>query len=260
MKRTVILTGLFMCACSVFAMAQPARAHAQALSIPLSDDSPSVVMATTPFLDTLKADTVESTTKTEHALSEPPKPVEHIVQPGESLSTIAATYQTTWKRLYDKNTALASPDVINVNEHVVIPAAEEVLAERPVPVAAPIEVAPSSRVVTVATKPKTATYAVGSSAGNTYTRGYCTWYAKNRRPDLPNNLGNAISWVSRAAAQGIATGSTPRAGAIGQSGNHVVYVESVNGDGTVTVSEMNWQGVGVISSRTTSASAFSYIY
>jgi len=252
--------------------------HAQALSTSAKDDRPAAVMAPTSFLATLKtdkADVAEPQTKEESVSQlppappvppvppvppEPPKPVEHIVQPGESLSTIGARYQITWKRLYDKNTAVANPDVINVNERLVIPTAEEVLPERDVPVAIPAAAPQSTYVTAAVAKPKAATYTAGSSAGNTYSRGYCTWYAKNRRPDLPNNLGNAITWTSRAAAQGLATGTTPRVGAIGQSGNHVVFVESVNGDGTITVSEMNWKGLGIISSRTASASGFSYIY
>ena len=77
---------------------------------------------------------------------------------------------------------------------------------------------------------------------------------------MPNNLGNANTWVARAAAQGMATGSTPRAGAVGQQGMHVVYVESVNGDGTVTISEMNHVGWNVVNQRTVPASNFQYIY
>ena len=73
-------------------------------------------------------------------------------------------------------------------------------------------------------------------------------------------MGDAISWVSSARAMGIPTGSTPRAGAIGQSGNHVVYIEKVNGDGTVTVSDMNYAGWGVVTTRKASASSFLYIY
>lgn len=80
------------------------------------------------------------------------------------------------------------------------------------------------------------------------------------RPDLPNNLGNADTWVARAAAQGIPTGSAPRVGAIGQQGMHVVYVQSVNGNGTVTISEMNYQGLYIISTRTVPANSFMYIY
>lgn len=96
-------------------------------------------------------------------------------------------------------------------------------------------------------------------AGNTYSPGYCTWYAKNMRPDLPNNLGNADTWVARAAAQGLPTGSEPRVGAIGQQGMHVVYVEAVDGD-MVTISEMNYHGLWSMNTRTVSASSFSYIY
>lgn len=101
----------------------------------------------------------------------------------------------------------------------------------------------------------------GNSSGNTYAPGNCTWYAKSRRPDLPNSLGNADTWAYRAAAQGIPTGYTPQPGAVGQYGMHVVIVESVNGDGTFNLSEMNYQGYGIISSRSNvSASGWSFIY
>lgn len=182
-----------------------------------------------------------------------PPPVQHVVIKGDSLSKIAAAFQTTWTRLYAKNTQLADPNSITPGDVIIIPAADEQLADRalPAPAAVPHQTTPS---------PAPARHIRGSSAGNTYAPGYCTWYAKSRRPDLPNRLGNASSWVARAAAQGFATGSTPRAGAIGQQGNHVVYIEHVNGDGTVTVSEMNYRGRFIVSSRTTSASNFTYIY
>ena len=101
----------------------------------------------------------------------------------------------------------------------------------------------------------------GGSFANTYTRGQCTWYVASRRA-VPNNWGNAYTWLFRARAAGYATGSEPRAGAIGwERGNHVVYVESVNANGTVNISEMNWGGrPGVVHYRTTPASQFLYIY
>ncbi len=101
----------------------------------------------------------------------------------------------------------------------------------------------------------------GGSFANTYTRGQCTWYVASRR-QVPNNWGNAYTWLFRARAAGYATGSEPRAGAIGwERGNHVVYVESVNANGTVNISEMNWGGrPGVVHYRTTPASRFLYIY
>lgn len=100
----------------------------------------------------------------------------------------------------------------------------------------------------------------GDSSGNLYTYGYCTWYVKNRRPDIPNNWGDAYQWTYNAQSIGWPTGFNPRPGAIGNAGNHVVYVEQVNGDGTILISEMNYVGWNTQSSRTVSASAFTYIY
>ncbi len=98
--------------------------------------------------------------------------------------------------------------------------------------------------------------------GNGYDFGWCTWYVKSRRPDIPNRWGDAWMWLSSAQASGFGTGSTPKVGAVAwaRGGNHVAYVEAVNQDGTVTVSEMNYQGWDVKSFRTTAASSFMYIY
>lgn len=102
-------------------------------------------------------------------------------------------------------------------------------------------------------------------SSNTYTYGYCTWYVKNMRGStLPNGLGNANTWYSRAASMGMAVGSTPKAGAVGTTTRgalgHVVYVHSVNSDGTINISDMNYQGWGQVTYRTVPASEFLYIY
>lgn len=120
-----------------------------------------------------------------------------------------------------------------------------------------------TNVVPFSKRPFPAAYVVSrsTSAGNTYYYGYCTWYAKQRRPDLPNRLGNGGQWVANAAAQGYATGSAPRAGAVAETTGHVAYVESVNGDGTIVISEMNGPaGWGVVGTRTVPASQYRYIY
>lgn len=192
-----------------------------------------------------------------------PKPAKYIIKSGDSLTKIANHYKTTWQRLFYKNTKITNPDSINPGEAITIPLATEKLAKRTINKTVPKLANTITNVSQSAQKviqPKHS-QPRGSSAGNTYTPGYCTWYAKNRRPDLPNMLGNASSWVSSAAAQGIPTGNTPRAGAIGQQGNHVVYVEKVNSNGTVSVSEMNYGGgLFVVHRRTVPASSFMYIY
>lgn len=100
------------------------------------------------------------------------------------------------------------------------------------------------------------------SSANTYGAGWCTWWVKERRPDIPNGWGNAgYNWVTAARRAGYATGSAPRAGAIGVMTGHVVYVESVNGNGSVNISEMGWNYTAWNKNyRTVPASSFTYIY
>ena len=89
-------------------------------------------------------------------------------------------------------------------------------------------------------------------AGNRFSYGYCTWHVYNVR-SVPW-LGNAWEWFGQAQAFGWSTGQTPKVGAImvtWESGfGHVAYVESVNDDGSYTVSEMNFVQWNVIDHRT----------
>lgn len=103
------------------------------------------------------------------------------------------------------------------------------------------------------------------SGGRSFPFGYCTYYVAQRR-SIPWS-GNAITWLSGAQKYGFATGNTPQVGAIvvtreGGSAGHVAYIDAVNGD-QITISEMNFRGFGVISSRTISTSygaIMGYIY
>lgn len=186
----------------------------------------------------------------------PPEPVRYTVLAGDNLTRIAEAHSTTWLRLWNKNSELTNPDLIFPGQVFLIPDPNEQLADRPVPAKVAEALAP------VPKGPLTAPR--GAVAGNTYDPGYCTWYVKNRRPDLPNNLGNANTWYSRAAAQGYAVGPEPRAGAVGTTTagelGHVVYVERVNADGSVLISEMNYSGLYSQRTRTAGAGEFRYIY
>ena len=99
--------------------------------------------------------------------------------------------------------------------------------------------------------------------------GQCTYYMYNRFAQLgvpirTTALGNAAEWPANAAAAGYGVSSTPRAGTaiVFQRGvggadpvyGHVGFVERVNADGSLFISEMNVQGVNVISTRTIPAS------
>ncbi len=265
MRKSALLAGLIL-STLIFINT---KLSASALSLPIDINSDTNTSGST----AIALSSVESlTTEDKETTPQLQQPTKHRVLAGETLTKIASQYSTTWKRLYDKNLQIQDPNVIDLDEDLIIPATEEVLTERELPTQTTValsETQPTSRPVA---KPKTTeptnkpiqsskpTKRPAAGAGNGYSAGYCTWYAKSKRPDLPNNLGNANTWVSRARAQGIPTGSTPRVGAIGQQGMHVVYVEAVNNDGTVTISEMNFKGRGVISSRTVAAGTFQYIY
>lgn len=183
-----------------------------------------------------------------------PEPVIYSVVDGDNLSKIGTAHNVEWQRLWAKNTQLTNPDLIHVGDKITIPEPSEQLSrDLPAVVALPA-VTPG----VVATKPV-------YDAGNTYDYGYCTWYVKNRRgASIPNMLGNANTWYSRAAAAGMAVGSEPRAGAVGTTTRgalgHVVYVESVNADGSINISEMNAPTWGKTTYRTASAGEFMYIY
>lgn len=188
---------------------------------------------------------------------EVPKDVVYIVQPGDTLESVSKAHTTTWKRLWDKNSTLTHPDQIKPGERLTIPRNEEVLADRPVPT----PVITASAIREPARQTTNRVISRGAVAGNTYTPGYCTWYVKNQRPDIPNGLGNANTWYSRARSMGLSTGTSPRVGAVAvtKAYMHVALVIGVNGN-SVTVREMNYKGLYVVSTRTTSASEFNYIY
>lgn len=108
--------------------------------------------------------------------------------------------------------------------------------------------------------------------GNGYDYGYCTWWAAVRRAQIgrpvPSNLGNAATWKVLAQRAGLAVGTKPAAGAVIWTPprdyyGHVGFVESVNADGSVNISEMNTAGWARVSHKTLSAAQaanYWYIY
>ncbi|HCY6214165.1 TPA: CHAP domain-containing protein [Staphylococcus aureus] len=108
-----------------------------------------------------------------------------------------------------------------------------------------------------------------SHSGNLYTAGQCTWYVYDKvGGEIGSTWGNANNWAAAAQGAGFTVNHTPSKGAILQSSEgpfgHVAYVESVNSDGSVTISEMNYSGGPFsVSSRTISASEagnYNYIH
>lgn len=95
--------------------------------------------------------------------------------------------------------------------------------------------------------------------------GQCTWYVYNRfsqlgKPIKQSPMGNGGEWAGYAQRYGYGVSRVSRAGTAmcfpsgvgGASRNygHIAFVEKVNEDGSVVVSEMNIKGEFIISTRT----------
>lgn len=138
-------------------------------------------------------------------------------------------------------------------------------APKPVVAPAPAKVVASKTKEKVLASNSKQTALSQATAPHYFPYGYCTYYVAQKR-FVPWS-GNAGTWLSGARAAGYETGKVAQPGAImvtseGGSVGHVAYVESVSGD-KVTISEMNFKGFGVVSTRTISAgSGFikGYIY
>lgn len=253
---TLAVTGLFLAPTTPSVQSLQLHSSASSQSISITQPKPQAIQV--PNKDTPKPKTVD-----------PPKPVAEVytVVDGDNLTKIGTAKNVEWQRIWSKNTQLEHPDRINVGDQLTIPLPDEVLnREIPPSVTLPTitpGVAPS--IASNASQAPANVAVANYGGGNTYDYGYCTWYVKNRRgASIPNMLGNANTWYARAQAQGMAVGSIPRAGAVGTTTRgaygHVVYVESVNADGSINISEMNAPKWGVTTSRTASASEFLYIY
>ncbi|HEY0965436.1 MAG TPA: CHAP domain-containing protein [Candidatus Saccharimonadales bacterium] len=74
---------------------------------------------------------------------------------------------------------------------------------------------------------------------------YVAWKVQQKTGHMPywGGVGNANQWPGNARGAGIGTGSTPRAKSAGviSAGayGHIVWVESVNSDGTINISQYN---------------------
>ncbi|HBI2078032.1 TPA: glucosaminidase domain-containing protein [Enterococcus faecalis] len=99
---------------------------------------------------------------------------------------------------------------------------------------------------------------------NSYAWGNCTQYVYNRITQLGKHIdltmGNGKDWGVTGQARGYEVSRTPQAGTAvsfpaGVLGadpiyGHVAFVERVNQDGSIYISEMNVQGLNVVSTRT----------
>lgn len=175
------------------------------------------------------------------------------VKSGDTVDSIVNKYRSNKEQFVAVNDIELSG--LPVNEHVLIPGGIE-----PAPVV--------TRSYSTASY---SGYAFGSYAiygGNGYTPGYCTWHAANRRIEigrpLPRNLGNAATWAAVARTAGLTVSTVPAGGAVLWHANtsiagglgHVAFVEKVNEDGSILVSDMNYPYYGRVTYRTIAPGEF----
>jgi LysM repeat protein len=210
--------------------------------------------------------------------------ITYVVQPGDTPSTIAASFGITTNTLLWANKLKDGSIIRPGDELVILPVsgvlhkvksgqtiswianyykadANEIIAFNDLPADGQIEagqqVVVPNGVMPAPPRPKPRRLATetitgpGTGKSHNFPYGQCTWYVAQKRY-VPWS-GHAKSWLANARAYGFTTGSTPRVGAIIVTREtwygHVGYVEAVKGN-WVTFSEMNHLGWAIKSVRT----------
>ncbi|WP_414042212.1 LysM peptidoglycan-binding domain-containing protein [Macrococcus animalis] len=180
----------------------------------------------------------------------------HIVQPGDYLAKIASRYGVSIQNIKTWNNL--SSNIIYANQKLIVSGAAAGTVTIPT---SGVKKAPV-KVTSIPTVVKSPTFA----HANLYDYGQCTWYVFNKRAAIGKGIStywwNAAGWANGARNDGFIVNSTPAVGAIATTTDgplgHVAFVERVNADGTIMVSETNYlTPAGVVGYRTLTLSQMS---
>ncbi|MDO4872324.1 MAG: LysM peptidoglycan-binding domain-containing protein [bacterium] len=231
-------------------------------------DKYGITAQTIKWVNNLKGDTVAADKEIRIL---PVDGIVYTIKDADKLEDIAKKYQADIERILSYNNLKTAEDIVSGQE-IVIPGGILPEEDRPDYVAPVV-----SRVTTSLNSYSNSSVNYGNAvavagnyslkAGNAYAPGNCTWYVYNMRPDIGSFWGNASSWAYSARAAGHLVDSNPTVGAIAQwnayaggsyGWGHVGYVEAVYGDGTILISEMNYNGALYrVTQRTIPASSVS---
>jgi surface antigen len=193
--------------------------------------------------------------------------ITYTAQSGDTVQSLATKYKADPSRIITYNDLDAS-GTVNPGVTLIIPDGVLPANERPGYVAPVVK--KTSSVVSYAFH--------AGSVGNRYAFGNCTWYAYERRAQLGQPVGsfwgNAATWAIAAKQSGFLVDHNPATGAVLQipaygdgwtgGAGHVAIVESVNDDGSIYISEMNYAGnFNRVTYRTVSAgqaALYNYIH
>ncbi|MCG7420532.1 LysM peptidoglycan-binding domain-containing protein [Macrococcus epidermidis] len=172
----------------------------------------------------------------------------HLVKPGDYLAKIATQYGVSIQSIKQWNNL--SSNIIYSNQKLIV-SGNAVAATIP---SSGVQKAPA-KVVTAPVVTKSPVFA----HANLYDYGQCTWYAFNKRAAIGKGIStywwNASNWASAARKDGYTVNNIPEVGALATTTDgplgHVAFVERVNADGTIMVSETNYlTPSGVVGYRT----------
>lgn len=149
------------------------------------------------------------------------------VQPGDTPQSIAAKFRANLEQLITFND-IEQTGAFTPGEQIVVPGGQ-----------APIQARYNYSVAAN----RVSSGAVFSFGSNSYSHGWCTYYAA-ARSGAPGGWGNAETWHIYAPRYGWSVSSVPRVGAIAQTtrgwAGHVAIVEAVSPDGRmIKYSDMN---------------------
>lgn len=183
------------------------------------------------------------------------------VKSGDTISSLSSKYKSDPESIITIND-LENSTELAVDSSIILPSGELPETERPEYVR-PIVQSNSRQVY----------YRTYWTSANPMPWGWCTWYTWQRRSELgsnytlPGGLGNANTWDNSLYGR-YRIDYNPEPGAIFQTDRgyygHVGIVDSVNADGTITISDMNgisgWGSVGRKTITKSEWSTYKYIH
>jgi surface antigen len=194
--------------------------------------------------------------------------IAYTVKAGDTIQSIADKYKSNASLITTYNDLEISG--VSAGAKIIIPGGDLPTTERPG------YTAPITRIASTSGSSSSGSAFSGfrsGSVGNKYAYGNCTWWAYERRAQMGRPVGsfwgNGGSWAFSGRAAGFLVNNVPAAGAVlveAGSPGHVGIVESVNGDGSIVISEMNnaaYGGFNIVNNRTISAgqaAAYQYVH
>lgn len=196
--------------------------------------------------------TTKSTVQEDTTLLIPPRDgILYMLTKDMSIEDLSAQFDVDRSQIQKYNEVIAGQDVISNEAVVFLPGVD----------ASDYVKKPQYRRYTPVRRSYVARTRTPSSGYETtygFYRGHCTEWAANRTKELGKDAvtwrGNGGAWAQNASVQGRVVDRNPEVGAIistkeGWGTGHVAVIEEVHADGSMTISEQNYTGWNMVSTR-----------